>query len=121
MPVPQLAPDAEVDTKQLLKVLTAVAKGDFSVRMPADQVGLAGKIADSVNEIIELNERMTKEFERIGKAVGKEGKISERIETGPARGSWAGCIRSVNTLISDLVQPTAETARVIGAVAKGDL
>src|SRR5437762_698651 len=38
-----------------------------------------------------------------------------------ATGSWSECIDSVNTLIADLVQPTTEVARVIGAVAKGDL
>jgi HAMP domain-containing protein len=36
-------------------------------------------------------------------------------------GGWATIISSVNTLIDDLVRPTTEMARVIGAVAKGDL
>src|SRR5204863_1088914 len=40
---------------------------------------------------------------------------------GPAVGAWAARIDSINTLIGDLVQPTEEVARVIGAVAKGDL
>src|SRR5439155_1498256 len=35
--------------------------------------------------------------------------------------SWADAIQCINVLIGDLVQPTSETARVIGAVAKGDL
>src|SRR5207253_3215178 len=38
-----------------------------------------------------------------------------------AQGSWAAGVDSVNTLIADMVHPTAEMARVIGAVAKGDL
>ena len=38
-----------------------------------------------------------------------------------ATGGWEAKIRSVNELIEDMVQPTAEVARVIGAVAKGDL
>src|SRR5207244_1323566 len=36
-------------------------------------------------------------------------------------GGWAGRVQSVNSLIEDLVHPTSETARVIGAVAEGDL
>src|SRR5436305_12321744 len=64
---------------------------------------------------------MTQEFERLSKVVGKEGKITQRGRVKNARGGWETSVRSVNELIEDLVQPTAEVARVIGAVAKGDL
>ncbi|MFB2767941.1 HAMP domain-containing protein [Pelatocladus sp. BLCC-F211] len=110
-----------LDLKQLLRTLSAVKKGDFSVRMPIDQTGMAGKIADTLNDIIEQNERLTAELQRIGNVVGKDGKISERATLGNMRGGWSSCVDSVNTLITDLVQPTAETARVIRAVANGDL
>ncbi|HEY9800301.1 MAG TPA: HAMP domain-containing protein [Leptolyngbyaceae cyanobacterium] len=111
----------ELDLKQLLKTLTAVKKGDFSARMPLDQTGLAGKIADTLNEIIDQNERMAAELKRISNVVGKDGKITERASLGNVRGGWTECVNSVNTLITDLVQPTAETTRVIRAVANGDL
>src|SRR6185503_4150561 len=42
-------------------------------------------------------------------------------QRGDVDGSWASSIESVNTLIGDLVQPTTEVGRVIGAVASGDL
>src|SRR5207302_700140 len=61
------------------------------------------------------------EFARIGNEVGKEGKTGQRAKLPVATGSWQECVESVNTLIGDLVQPTAEVARVIEAVAKGDL
>src|SRR6185503_17360793 len=99
----------------------AFRDGDFSVRLPVDQVGVAGKIADTLNEIFRLNERMASEFGRISSAVGKEGRINQRVSLGSASGDWAECIDSVNGLIGDLVQPSTEVARVIGAVAKGDL
>ncbi|OLP15536.1 hybrid sensor histidine kinase/response regulator [Leptolyngbya sp. 'hensonii'] len=114
------SPD-DLDLKQLLKILTEVKKGNFTVRMPIEQTGMAGKIADTLNDIIEMNERMADEVERIGTVVGKEGKINERASLGSARGSWRASVDSVNTLITDLVQPTAETARVIRAVANGNL
>ena len=110
-----------LDVRQLLRVLTAVKKGDFTVRMPEDKTGTAGKVSDALNEIVELNERMANEFARLGSAVGKEGRITQRGALSGAVGSWAACVDSVNTLIADLVQPTVEMARVIGAVAKGDL
>ena len=105
----------------LLKMLIAFKKGNFAVRMPVDQVGIAGKIADTLNDILELNQKMVSEFARISKTVGKEGKIAQRASIGSASGSWAECFDSVNSLIGDLVQPSTEVARVIGAVAKGDL
>jgi methyl-accepting chemotaxis protein len=114
----QKSPDL-LDTSQLLSVLIAFKKGDFSVRLPEDQTGMVGKIYDTLNEVFERNERMAQEFSRISKAVGKEGRINQRA-TLNAGGTYAECIESVNSLITDLVQPSTEVARVIGAVAKGD-
>jgi HAMP domain-containing protein/signal transduction histidine kinase/CheY-like chemotaxis protein len=105
----------------LLKTLIAFKNGNFSVRMPVDETGVAGKIADTLNDILELNQKMAREYERISRAVGKEGKITQRASIGSASGAWADCVESVNSLIGDLVQPSTEVARVIGAVAKGDL
>jgi len=111
----------ELDLNQLLQTLVAVKKGNFSARMPVTKTGIAGKIADTLNDIIEMNEGMVTEFERISVVVGKEGKINQRAALSGAKGAWIGGINSINTLITDLVQPTAETARVIRAVANGDL
>src|SRR5579871_5661309 len=110
-----------LDTRTLLNALIAFRDGDFTVRLPVDQTGVAGKIADTLNDIFKLNQRMAQEFERINSAVGKEGKISQRASMGGASGGWANSMESVNELIGDLVQPSTEVARVIGAVAKGDL
>src|ERR1700677_1943135 len=123
--VPQFAQplfaSGDIDIKELLTALTALKKGDFSVRLPLDWNGTAGKIADAFNDVVERNEKMAKELERISLVVGKEGKINQRASIGEVSGSWADSVASVNTLISDLMHPTSETARVIGAVAKGDL
>ncbi|MGZ5458490.1 MAG: HAMP domain-containing protein [Thermoanaerobaculia bacterium] len=96
-------------------------KGDFSVRMPVEFTGVQGKIADTLNDILDLNERTASEIERISTVVGKEGKLNQRAQVPAAGGQWAVMAESVNNLITDLVQPTNEIARVIGAVAKGDL
>ena len=112
---------AVLDAPTLLAALKAVRKGDFSARLPDDWTGLPGKVADTFNEVVELNERMAAELERLSQVVGKEGRIGQRASLGDVRGAWAASLESVNALIADLVHPTSETARVIGAVAKGDL
>ena len=102
--------------------LQAVRDGDFSVRLPGDRVGLAGKIADTFNEIVAANERMAEELERVGQVVGKEGKIAPaRRASAAAAAPGARWSRSVNTLIDDLLWPTTEVTGAIAAVAKGDL
>src|SRR6266513_2602473 len=113
--------ERDVELKQLLNALTAFKRGNFSVRLPEDWTGLAGKVADTFNEVIAINERMSRELERIGRVVGKEGRIGQRISLGAVSEGWADSIGCINTLIGDLVHPTSEMARVIGAVAKGDL
>src|SRR3989441_161854 len=116
----QFSPEM-LDRGALLKALRALRKGEFSVRMPMDLVGIDGEIAQAFNDVVEINEMIAEEFTRIGNEVGKEGKTGQRAKLPVATGSWQECVESVNTLIGDLVQPTAEVARVIESVAKGDL
>ncbi|MDB5068574.1 MAG: sensor hybrid histidine kinase, partial [Chloroflexi bacterium] len=110
-----------LDVRELLTVLSAFRRGDFSARLPLDWTGNAGKVADHLNGVLEMNQRMGEELERVGQVVGKEGKIGERISLGDARGGWERWVNSVNGTLEDLVRPTSEMARVIGAVATGDL
>src|SRR4029450_4339837 len=78
-----------IDNHQLLSALRAFRKGDFSVRLPANLSGLDGEIADAFNDVVELNERMTRELERLGDQVGKQGKIGVRARLPNALGSWS--------------------------------
>src|SRR3954453_13393918 len=105
----------------LLRTLTAVKKGDFRVRMQVEFTGTSGKGADTLNEIIELNDRLTSEIETISTVVGKEGKLSARAQIPNGGASWSSVADAVNSLTADLVQPTNEISRVVGAVAKGEL
>jgi signal transduction histidine kinase/HAMP domain-containing protein/DNA-binding response OmpR family regulator len=119
--LPATAAEEEIDVTTLLTALRALRKGDFSARLPVKWLGLAGKVADTFNEIVEMNERLASELERLNRVVGKQGKITQRATTSGMTGGWGECVAAVNSLIDDLVSPTQEMARVIGAVAKGDL
>jgi HAMP domain-containing protein/CheY-like chemotaxis protein len=116
-----LEPDAPLDRLALLAALQAMRRGDFSVRLPGNQTGIEGKIADTFNEIVEANENIAGQLEYLGQMVGREGKISTRVRFGLSGGAWAGIERSVNTLVDDLSWPTTQVTRTIAAVAKGDL
>src|SRR6188768_2273876 len=105
----------------LLSALTSLKRGKEGVRLPVEWGGIAGKVADAFNEVVEQNERMASELARLSRVVGKEGRLQQRLNLGDVSGFWEESVQSVNELIEDLVHPTSETARVIGAVAQGDL
>ena len=113
--------DPALNLSKLLHALQTVRDGDFSVRLASDQTGLAGKIADTFNEIVSANQRLARELERVGQIVGKDGKTRHRMSSERRSGAWGAMEHSVNTLIDDLLWPTTEVTRTIAAVAKGDL
>ena len=117
---PPADPDS-VDAKVLLSVLAQVKGGDFTARMPLEWTGVAGKVADGLNDIIIANQAFGTELARVSQVVGKQGQLSQRLVLGRWTQGWSGSVESVNSLIDDLVRPTIEMQRVIGAVADGDL
>src|SRR6266540_1818712 len=112
----------DLDAYELLSALSEVRNGNFSVRMPIDKGGIAGKICDILNDIISLNEILVEELTVARNTIGKQGRLNHRVVlTKYARGSWSAGADSINSLISDLVYPTIEIAHVISSVAKGNL
>jgi len=116
-----VAAPIDITLHDVLVALVAARSGDFTVRLPADWVGLNGRIADAFNDLVSSNQMMAKELERLSRVVGKEGKVQNRASFKVGEGSWREMEDSLNALITDLVRPTAEVTRTIGAVAKGDL
>ena len=109
----EVADGAGLDLRKLLRALQAVRDGDFSVRLASDQTGLAGKVADTFNEISSANQRLARELERAGQIVGKDGKTRHRMSSDRRSGAWGAMESSVNTLIDDLLWPTTEVTRTI--------
>ncbi|MES2681592.1 MAG: HAMP domain-containing protein [Bacteroidota bacterium] len=110
-----------IDPIELLDILTEVKNGNFSVKMPIDKEGINGKICDVLNDIISTNKKLTQEFTKAQKSIGKEGKLNQRIVLVGAQGDWSTGVEALNALISDLAYPIREIDRVISAVAKGNL
>src|SRR5277367_2744003 len=127
---PQTAPDnghsvataqAPTALAEVLESLQTMRDGDFSVRLPGSWTGLEGKIADTFNEIVTANQQMAQELKRVGQVVGKEGRTRERVRFHESRGAWGEMGVSVNTLVEDLLRPTADVTGAIAAVAQGNL
>jgi HAMP domain-containing protein/CheY-like chemotaxis protein len=112
---------AELDQHELLNALHAMQAGDFSVRLPGHQTGVAGKICDAFNTIVAANQRIAQQLEHVGEVVGHQGKTRTRVRFGLSDGAWADMEGSVNALIDDLLWPTTAVTRTVTAVARGDL
>jgi HAMP domain-containing protein/CheY-like chemotaxis protein/signal transduction histidine kinase len=115
-------PGERRNLRRLLLALRALRTGDFGVRVP-EVFGdpLMEEIADTFNDIAQLNQRVSEEIGRVSNTVGRQGQMTDRAAIGPVGGGWSNKINSVNQLIGDLITPTTEVARVLSAVARGDL
>ncbi|MEZ0276507.1 MAG: HAMP domain-containing protein, partial [Roseimicrobium sp.] len=105
----------------LLEAMLALQEGNFSKKLPSNWTGVYGKIADTFNDVLSINQRRAQETTRICRVVCKEGKLKQRLRVPGLVGGWAAEVESLNELMDDLVRPTTDVTRTIGAVAQGDL
>ncbi|HEX8119981.1 MAG TPA: HAMP domain-containing protein, partial [Solirubrobacteraceae bacterium] len=107
--------------EDLLAALNKASDGDFSVRLRARRTDLVGDLQRAFNTLVERNQAMSRELDRVGRIVGREGRMTERASLANLGGDWEAGIESVNQLIDDLIRPSTEVALVMEAVARGDL
>ncbi|MDB4870195.1 MAG: Hybrid sensor histidine kinase/response regulator, partial [Gemmatimonadales bacterium] len=109
------------DLRRLLSAMRDMKEGEFGVRLPVSEDPLLAEIAEEFNGIAKQNTRMCDEMVRVSKTIGRQGQMNDRASIGPVTGGWRSTVDAVNTLITDLASPTTEIARVLTAVADGDL
>ena len=97
------AVDGSLDLTVILSSLQSMRDGDFTVRLPGTWVGLAGKVADTFNDIVAANQHMSQELKRVGHVVGKQGKTRERTRFHESRGAWGEIDRKSTRLNSSHV------------------
>ena len=105
----------------LLEALQAAARGEQNVRLETRKRGVVGDLSRAFNQMVAVREAATDEIVRVATAIGREGRLTERANTKGSPGVWQQTLGSVNGMIDDLSRPTLEVARVIDAVAEGDL
>ncbi len=116
--------EGDLDTAQLGRLLTALnamRDGNFRKRLPVSGEGLVSDLTIAYNEIADRQQHILSELTRVQRVAGREGRHSERLQPGLGEGGWARCVEAANNLVTDLVRPTGEFARVVAAVSDGDL
>jgi HAMP domain-containing protein len=112
---------AAEDLAPLLEALHSATRGESGVRLDARKRGTVGALAKAFNDLANMREKTTDEIVRVATAIGSEGRLTDRAETRGTQGVWNASLSAVNGMIDDLSRPTLEVARVIDAVAEGDL
>src|SRR6476661_4471726 len=121
---PRADGDADMDTAQLrrlLAALDAMREGNFRKRLPVSGAGLITDLAIAYNDIADRQQHILSELTRVQRVAGREGRHSERLQPGLGEGGWTKCVDAANSLVTDLVRPTGEFARVVAAMSDGDL
>ncbi len=107
--------------RKLLGALRAIENGDFGTRLAPEGDPLIAEVFETYNRVADKHQRFTGELHRLSVAIGREGRLRERAVLEGMPGGWGATVDALNNLITDLAQPTSEVARVIEAVARGDL
>ncbi|GAA2487176.1 HAMP domain-containing protein [Streptomyces gobitricini] len=106
---------------RLLAALVSMRDGNFRKRLTVTGDGVMAEISAVFNEVADRQLHLTGELSRVRRMVGREGKLSERLEVGASEGAWAQAIEAANALVDDMTRPVSEVGRVLSAVAEGDL
>ncbi|MEU8519308.1 HAMP domain-containing protein [Streptomyces sp. NBC_01216] len=107
--------------ERLLTALVSMRDGNFRKRLTVSGDGVMAEISAVFNEVADRQMHLTGELSRVRRMVGREGKLSERLEAGASEGTWAAAIEAANALVDDMTRPVSEVGRVLSAVAEGDL
>ncbi|WP_443075668.1 HAMP domain-containing protein [Streptomyces sp. TRM 70351] len=106
---------------RLRTALMAMRDGNFRKRLTVAGEGPMAEISALFNDVADRNLHLANELSRVRRVVGREGRLTERLEAGACEGSWAAAVNASNALVDDLVRPVSEVGRVLSAVAEGDL
>jgi HAMP domain-containing protein/CheY-like chemotaxis protein/signal transduction histidine kinase len=110
-----------LDHRHILAALRAFKRGEFTVKLRDDLAGVDGQIAETFNEIVDMVRTIRDEASDVSGAVGKQGQAAKRMRRFNLSGGWAEYVAAVNEVINDLTGHANEIARVVTAVARGDL
>ncbi|MEX0967537.1 MAG: HAMP domain-containing protein [Bacteroidia bacterium] len=116
-----MANNLTMQVRGIIKVVTAVSKGDLTQSLKLEAKGEVAELAETINSmVVDLN-RLANEVSRVAKVAGEEGKLTERATLQGVSGSWKEIVDTLNDLLESIVTPVLEVSRVVRAISEGDL
>ncbi|HEY4998762.1 MAG TPA: HAMP domain-containing protein, partial [Usitatibacter sp.] len=107
--------------RNIADVTTAVAKGDLSKKITVDVKGEILELKDTINTMVDQLRSFAAEVTRVAREVGTEGKLGGQAVVEGVSGTWKDLTDSVNSMAGNLTDQVRGIAKVVTAVANGDL
>src|SRR5262249_39304142 len=107
--------------RNIAEVTTAVAKGDLSRKITVDVRGEILELKDTINTMVDQLSSFASEVTRVAREVGSEGRLGGQATVRGVSGTWKDLTDSVNFMAGNLTNQVRGIAKVVTAVAQGDL
>ena len=119
--VNSMASNLTSQVRNIAEVTTAVAKGDLSRKITVDVQGEILELKNTINTMVDQLNGFAAEVTRVAREVGTEGKLGGQAQVSGVGGTWKGLTDNVNSMATNLTTQVRGIAKVVTAVANGDL
>jgi len=116
-----LAGNLTAQVRNIAEVTTAVARGDLSRKITVDAKGEILEVKSTVNTMVDQLNGFAAEVTRVAREVGTEGKLGGQAQVPGVGGTWKDLTDTVNFMAANLTEQVRGIAKVVTAVANGDL
>jgi signal transduction histidine kinase/DNA-binding response OmpR family regulator/HAMP domain-containing protein len=116
-----MAGNLTAQVRNIAAVTTAVANGDLSKKITVDVRGEILELKDTVNTMVDQLSSFASEVTRVAREVGTEGKLGGQAHVKGVSGTWKDLTDNVNFMAGNLTGQVRGIAKVVTAVANGDL
>ena len=116
-----MASNLTSQVRNIAAVTTAVANGDLSKKITVDVQGEILELKDTINTMVDQLNSFASEVTRVAREVGTEGNLGGQAVVKGVAGVWKDLTDNVNFMASNLTTQVRGIARVVTAVANGNL
>ncbi len=119
--VNSMASNLTAQVRNIAEVTTAVARGDLSRKITVDVKGEILELKNTINTMVDQLNAFASEVTRVAREVGTEGKLGGQADVRGVAGTWKDLTDTVNIMATNLTEQVRGIAKVVTAVANGDL
>jgi len=119
--VNSMAGNLTAQVRNIAEVTKAVANGDLSKKITVDVKGEILELKNTINVMVDQLNSFASEVTRVAREVGSEGKLGGQAQVKGVAGTWKDLTDNVNSMAGNLTAQVRGIARVVTAVANGDL
>jgi HAMP domain-containing protein len=116
-----MASNLTSQVRNIADVTKAVAAGDLSRKITVDVKGEILELKDTINTMVDQLNSFASEVTRVAREVGTEGILGGQAQVKGVAGTWKDLTDSVNFMAGNLTSQVRGIAKVVTAVATGNL